>query len=78
MGFIYIREYSYRFVLTNAQIELMSFDLPRVEYDYDKKKAKVTDADRKQCEDENEKLMKAYMDEIKGEKISMTEFLKEE
>lgn len=76
-GLIYIREYAYRFVLTNAQIELMAFDLPRVEYNYDKKKAKVTDDDRKLCEDENNKLMKAYIEECRGEKISMTDFLKE-
>lgn len=78
-GLIYIREYAYRFVLTNAQIELMAFDLPRVEYNHDKEKAeKMTDAELQQCEDENEKQMRAYIDKIKGEKISLTEYINKE
>lgn len=66
-------------MLTNAQIELMAFDLPRVEYNHDKgKQEKITEADRKECEAENERQMRAYIDKIKGEKISLTEYINKE
>lgn len=66
-------------MLTNAQIELMAFDLPRVEYNHDKDKVeKMTDAELKELENDNERQMRAYIDKKKGEKISLTEYINKE
>lgn len=57
----------------------MAFDLPRVEYNHDKDKVeKMTDAELKELENDNERQMRAYIDKKKGEKISLTEYINKE
>ncbi|MEG1684581.1 MAG: hypothetical protein RR319_01350 [Bacteroides sp.] len=78
-GLICVREYVYRFVLTNAQIEIMAFDLPRVEYNSlnngNIKTPKMTNSELKECEDDNNRMMREYIEKKSGRKVSLTEYL---
>lgn len=79
-GLINVPEYAYRFVLSQAKIEIMSIDIPYTDYNVNKKGGKKTIKDDR-ADRLNEESVRKMRERIarqqaeQSEQINLTEFI---
>lgn len=82
-GLVSIQEFTYRYVLSQAKIELMSMDIPYTDYNVDGKETKKAIPNDK-ADQLNEESVRKLRERIarqqaeQSEEINLTEFLNQE
>lgn len=81
-GIVNVPEYAYRFVLSQAKIEIMSMDIPYTDYNVDEKENSKKENNElvDRLNEESARKMRARLarqNEEKREEINLTEFLNE-